>query len=152
LTYQSTKTFPFAFSAAFRQHKADSHCRFIHGYALSVRLVFQSEELDVRNWVVDFGSLKDLKGRIEELFDHTTIIAEDDPGLDWFVEADRLGLIQLRIFPAGGCERFAEYIFGITQQWLADSGYSPRVKLISVEVSEHPGNSAIHLAEDSHVE
>ena len=46
-------------SCAFRQWKADSHCNLIHGYALQFELTFGSDKLDNRNWVVDFGGLKE---------------------------------------------------------------------------------------------
>lgn len=142
LSYRSTKKFHWAFSCAFRQHRADSHCRYVHGYALSVAFEFAATELDVRNWVVDFGSLKGLKGQLEDLFDHKTVIAADDPEIEWFHEADRRGILQLRIFPQAGCERFAEYIYEITEIWLVDNGYNPRVQLVSVEVHENGNNSA----------
>ena len=55
--FKSTKTYghDLGFSAAFRQWRADSHCKYIHGYALAFRFEFEADELDVRNWVVDFG-------------------------------------------------------------------------------------------------
>lgn len=143
--YQSTKTYGHdrGFSCAFRQWRADSMCRLIHGYALGFKFVFESTELDIRNWVVDFGSLAPLKTILEQNFDHTTIVAEDDPELEWFQEAGRRGLLRLVVFPAGGCEKFAEFVYEVAEQWLKDAGYSPRVRLVSVEVSEHGANSAI---------
>lgn len=131
------------FSCAFRQHRAESHCRLLHGYALAFRFVFGSNELDVRNWVVDFGGLKDLKGILETTFDHKTIVAEDDPHIEWFKQGDKLGTLELIVVPAAGCEKFAEMVFEVTEQWLKDAGYGTRVWLESVEVSEHGANSAI---------
>lgn len=144
--YVSTKTYGHnvGLSAAFRQWRADSHCRFIHGYSLSFKFVFESEELDVRNWVVDFGSLKPLKGILEDTFDHKTAVAEDDPEMAWFEEAHKRGIIDLVVLPAGGCEKFAEYVYEVADGWLGDAGYKPRVKLRSVEVMEHGANSAIY--------
>lgn len=146
MTFRSTKTYghEIGLSAAFRQHRAESHCRLIHGYALAIRLEFEAEELDVRNWVVDFGSLKSLKGILEDTFDHKLLVAEDDPALDIFLELGRLGLADVVQVPACGCEKFAEMIFEVTEIWLKDNGYSPRVKLVSVEVKEHGANSAIY--------
>lgn len=144
--YVSTKTYGHnvGLSAAFRQWRADSHCRFIHGYSLSFKFIFESDELDVRNWVVDFGSLKTLKGILEDTFDHKTVVAEDDPEMEWFEEANRRGIIDLVVLPAGGCEKFAEYVYEVADGWLGDAGYKPRVKLRSVEVMEHGANSAIY--------
>lgn len=145
-SYRSTKTYghEVGLSAAFRQWRAESHCRYLHGYALSVKLEFEAGELDARNWVVDFGSLKSLKGWLEDQFDHKTLVAGDDPELEMFEELDARGIIQLRVVPATGCEKFAEMIFGATEVWLMDNGYAPRVRLVSVEVREHGANSAIY--------
>ena len=145
--FQSTKTYghEIGLSAAFRQWRAESHCRFIHGYALSVKFVFESEELDVRNWVVDFGSLKSLKGMLEGTFDHKLLVATDDPMLAHFKELDALGLAQVIEVPATGCEAFAQLIYACADDWLDLNGYSPRCRLVSVEVREHAGNSAIFI-------
>lgn len=149
MKYRSTKTYghDIGLSCAFRQWRADSHCRFVHGYALAFKFVFESDELDVRNWVVDFGSLKSLKGTLQDAFDHKTIVAEDDPDLAWFQVGANRGVLQLVVLPAGGCEKFAEYVFGVTEVWLTDNGYAPRVRLVSVEVMEHGANSAMAIAE-----
>lgn len=145
--YRSTKTFGHnvGLSAAFRQWKAKSHCNLLHGYALEVRIEFEAEGLDERNWVVDFGSLKDLKAVLQNLFDHKTLVAEDDPEMEWFLEADKRGILDLVIVPATGCERFAEMVFKATDRWLRATGYSPRCRVAQVEVREHGANSAIYF-------
>ncbi len=149
MKYRSTKRWGHdqGLSVAFRQHGAESHCHFVHGYSIGVKFTFEAEELDYRNWVVDFGDLKELKAKIQNLFDHKTVIAEDDPALDWFREGDRDGYIDLVVLPAVGCEAFAETIFFMTEDYLNFKGYSPRCRLVSVEVSEHEGNSALVVAE-----
>ena len=143
--YQSTKTYghEVGLSCAFRQWRAESHCRLLHGYALAFRFVFEAEELDARNWVVDFGGLKSLKQILADNFDHATIVAEDDPELDWFEEAAKRGMCRLVVLPSAGCERFAEYVYDVTETWLRDAGFAPRCRLVSVEVSEHGAHSAI---------
>lgn len=144
--HYSTKTFGhnLGLSACFRQHRAESHCRLLHGYALAVELVFAAKELDVRNWVVDFGSLKSLKGWLEDTFDHTLLVAEDDPKKAQLQELEAHGLARIVEVPATGCEAFAKLIFEATEVWLKDNGYSPRCWLHSVKVSEHGANSAIY--------
>ena len=146
MTYRSTKTYghTIGLSSAFRQWRAESHCRLIHGYALGIRLEFEAEELDARNWVVDFGSLKSLKGMLEDTFDHSLLVAEDDPMLDELARLGELGLARIVIVPATGCERFAELIFECVEVWLKDNGYAPRCNIALVEVSEHGANSAIY--------
>lgn len=143
---KSTKTYghDLGLSACFRQHRAESHCRLLHGYALGIRLVFAANELDVRNWVVDFGSLKSLKGQLEDTFDHTLLVAEDDPMSATLKQLDAIGLARVVMVESTGCEAFAKLIFQTTEIWLKDAGYSPRVWLESVEVKEHGANSAIY--------
>lgn len=145
--YQSGKRYDHnsGFSCAFRQWRAHSHCHFLHGYPLAFDFVFESNELDKDNWVTDFGSLKSLKGILEDTFDHKTIIAEDDPHLDYFKQGHTLGVLDLIVLPAAGCEKFAEYVFGVAEVWLHDNGYKPRVRLVSVKVSEHGANHATYI-------
>jgi 6-pyruvoyltetrahydropterin/6-carboxytetrahydropterin synthase len=146
MVYVSTKTFghEIGLSCCFRQWKADSHCRFLHGYALSIRLEFEAKELDERNWVVDFGSLKGLRTWFENTFDHRLLVAKDDPERKYLIHLDDLGLAQVILVEATGCEAFAELVFGATEIWLTDNGYAPRVRIRSVEVCEHGANSAIY--------
>lgn len=146
MAFRSTKTYghDVGLSCAFRQWRADSHCRFLHGYALAVHFEFEAAALDARNWVVDFGSLKSLKGWLENTFDHRTLVAEDDPEIELFKIMAQQGIIQLRVVPATGCEKFAEMIYAAAEVWLADNGYAPRVRLVAVEVREHGANSAIY--------
>jgi len=136
-SFLSTKTYSHSqgLSCAFRQWRAESHCRFIHGYALKVELIFAGD-LDHRNWVQDFGGLKAVKEFLTETFDHTTVVAIDDPHLAEFKRLEQLGLIQLRIYDRVGCESFAEIIM----DRVVALGFD---KLKSVRVWEHEGNSAI---------
>jgi 6-pyruvoyltetrahydropterin/6-carboxytetrahydropterin synthase len=116
-----------------------------HGYALSFKFVFGTSDLDVRNWCVDYGSLKPLKAILEDTFDHTWLVAEDDPKLEVIRDLDRVhGIAKVVVVPAVGCEKTAEMVYEVTEQWLKDAGYSPRVHLVSVEVAEHGANSAIY--------
>lgn len=147
MTFLSTKTFghELGLSCAFRQWRANhSHCQYLHGYALSIRFTFEALTLDDRNWVMDFGGLKQLKAILQNLFDHKTVVAADDPLLDYFQHGDKIGLLDLVVVPHVGCEKFAEHIYQLSADWLSHNHYSPRCKLISVEVKEHGANSAIY--------
>ena len=145
----STKLFD-GYSTVFRQWKAEgTHCKFLHGYAVSFRVWFEGE-LDERNWVFDFGGMKRAKNTIDGmspkeyfawLLDHTTVIAEDDPRLDLFKLMDDDGIIQLRILPHVGCERFAEFLYNKINEFL-ELETNGRVKATKVEVYEHERNSA----------
>ena len=147
--FNSTKLFD-GYSTCFRQWKAKgTHCQFLHGYAVSFRVWFEGE-LDERNWVWDFGGMQRAKTQIEGmspkdyfayLLDHTTIVAEDDPHLTLFKQMHVEGIIQLRILPATGCERFAEYLYHTINDFLAVET-NGRVKATKIEVYEHERNSA----------
>ena len=147
--YNSTNRFD-GYSTCFRQWRADgTHCRFLHGYAVSFRVWFEGE-LDHRNWVWDFGGMKRATATIEGmspkdyfayLLDHTTIVAEDDPYLEQFIQMALDGIIQLRVLPATGCERFAEYLYTTINDFLKKETKG-RVKAVKVEVYEHERNSA----------
>lgn len=141
--FHSGKIYPHSLglSVAFRQWRAESHCRFLHGYSLQIELSFKSETLDERNWVVDFGGLKSLKGIFEDNFDHKTLIAEDDPHLAEFKLLHAKGIIDLNVVPHCGMEALAYMIFEVTEQWLKDSGH-PYVELAEVKVKEHDTNWA----------
>jgi 6-pyruvoyltetrahydropterin/6-carboxytetrahydropterin synthase len=149
--FQSTKVFD-GFSCVFRQWKAEgTHCRFLHGYGVSFKVWFEGE-LDERNWVWDFGGMKRAKGTIdgmspkdwmEYMFDHTLVVAEDDPYLEGFKAMDTHGLTQTRVVPATGAEQFAKFIYEKLNTFI-DEETSGRVKVVKVEFMEHGKNSAIY--------
>lgn len=147
MKYQSTKVIELG-SCAFRQWRAThSHCKYIHGYQLIAKLWFGGSHLDDKNWLVDFGGLKDLKAKLQYVFDHTTCVAADDPELETFKDLDKRGIIQLRIFEKGvGIERTAEEVFKIAQQYVS-SLTSGRCWVDKVEVFEHEDNSATFTSE-----
>lgn len=125
--YVSTKSYDTrnGFSIAYRQWRADSHCQFIHGYALGFEFEFESETVDVRNWVVDFGSLKTLKDFLEDYFDHTLLVAQDDPELEFLKELDRRGIAEIREVERTGCEGLAYFLFEyVNEIWLPENGYT----------------------------
>lgn len=144
--YRSTKTYDHSegLSCCFRQWRADhSHCHRLHGYALAFRFVFATHELDRNHWCVDFDGLKDLRAWLHEMFDHTTLVAHDDPKLAMFEALAREDLTDLRILPAVGCEGLAKLVFEHAAWMIADET-GGRVWVDSVEVREHGGNAAIY--------
>lgn len=149
--FQSTKVFD-GYSTVFRQWRADNtHCKFLHGYGISFKIIFEGD-LDERNWVWDFGGMKRAKGTIDgmspktwmdNMFDHTTIVAEDDPLIPYFTAMNEIGLIQLRIIPATGAEQFAKFIHDKVSEFIKMETDN-RVRVASVEFKEHDKNSAIY--------
>jgi 6-pyruvoyltetrahydropterin/6-carboxytetrahydropterin synthase len=169
--YLSTKTYgnDRGLSCCFRQWRSThSHCSLLHGYSIGIKLIFESETLDDRNWVMDFGGLKAFKEWSEYMFDHTLVIAEDDPHRAMFEKMAELGLqdqggvCDIRIVPAVGCEKFSELAYKKMKNILEtfqrgeactiENGkifecrypVGVGVKLRSVEVFEHTANSAVY--------
>ena len=149
--HRSTKVFD-GFSTCFRQWKATTtHCQYLHGYGVSFKLYFEGE-LDQRNWVWDFGGMKRASTKIDHMapkqwmdymFDHTVILAEDDPQLPQFRQLDYEGVIQLRIIPATGAEKFAEYIYSKLNNFVHQETEG-RVRVTKVKFMEHGKNAAYY--------
>ena len=146
--FESTKVIELG-SCAFRQPRAKSHCRFLHGYRLTAKFWFGCNELDENHWCMDFGALKNLKHILENQFDHTTCIAADDPALPLLKVLRDAEVIDLRIMEHGtGIERIAEW---------CHKAANDEIKLITagrcwvtkVEVWEHEKNSATYTHKPS---
>jgi 6-pyruvoyltetrahydropterin/6-carboxytetrahydropterin synthase len=166
--FYSTKTYGTdrGLSCCFRQWRAThSHCSTLHGYSIGIKLVFGSDSLDDKNWVMDFGGLKGFKAWADDMFDHTLVIAKDDPHLSFFQQMANMGSVpisgigdqgfdkvkphersaicDLRIVDGVGCEMFAKMCYDKMTEILCESGNN-RVYVKSAEVFEHAGNSAIY--------
>tara|TARA_E500000178_G_scaffold311635_1_gene327731 strand:- start:273 stop:737 length:465 start_codon:yes stop_codon:yes gene_type:complete len=149
--FQSSKVFD-GFSTVFRQWKAETtHCRFIHGYGISFKIYFEGD-LDERNWVWDFGGMKRAKTQIEGkspkeyfnfMFDHTLVIAEDDPWKEAFLQMEEAGVAQVRVIPATGAEKFAEFIYNKVNPFVLEET-DGRVRVVKVKFMEHGKNAAYY--------
>jgi 6-pyruvoyltetrahydropterin/6-carboxytetrahydropterin synthase len=149
--FQSTKLYD-GYSCVFRQWRAEgTHCKFLHGYGVSFRVWFEGE-LDERNWVWDFGGMKRAKGTIEGMspkewmdymFDHTVIVAADDPEIEYFLIMHNKGLAQVRVLPAVGAEKFAEFLFHKLNNFILEET-NDRVRVKKIEFREHDKNTAIY--------
>jgi 6-pyruvoyltetrahydropterin/6-carboxytetrahydropterin synthase len=117
---------------------------------------------------MDFGGLKAFKEWSEYMFDHTLVIAHDDPHRAMFEKMAELGLqdqggvCDVRIVPAVGCEKFSELAYkkmkDILETFQRGEAYTLEngktfecrypvgtgVRLRSVEVFEHNANSAVY--------
>jgi 6-pyruvoyltetrahydropterin/6-carboxytetrahydropterin synthase len=142
MSFTSTKILELG-SCAFRQPKAESHCRFLHGYRLTAKFWFKANQLDENNWVVDFGSLDHLKKLLKKQFDHTTVIDKNDPYIESFQGLDGAGVLDLRIMDGVGIEKFAEYCFKASNDFISEQSEG-RCWVDNVEVFEHENNSAIY--------
>jgi len=149
----STKTYRQIGPVAYRQWKADSHCRFLHGYALSFHFEFECDTLDARNWCMDFGGLRPLKDKLEEWFDHTLLVAEDDPEREALLNLGKLGIAKITEVEKTGCEGIADFLYiYINSMFLPDlygKGEAERVWCSKVEVRETDSNMAMRVGHRS---
>jgi 6-pyruvoyltetrahydropterin/6-carboxytetrahydropterin synthase len=150
--YTSTKEYVDAFPCAYRQWRASDKpgylpgCNKIHGYSFSMKFYFGTNDLDVRNWAMDYGGLSDLKKVLESQFDHTLLVGQDDPHLDWYKEAEKRKIAKLTILPKLGCESLADmlykYVNGVYIPDLLGIGEADRLWCYRVEVRETQANMA----------
>ena len=161
--YYSTKTYgnDRGLSCCFRQWRAShSHCSTLHGYSIGIKLVFECETLDDKNWCMDFGGLKSFKAWADHMFDHTLVIAHDDPHLEFFKQMalidtnwtlpetgpnemrvnrnnfepyQRGSLCDLRIVEGVGCEMFAKMC------------YDKMAEIIATKNSRYPINPNVRV-------
>lgn len=139
--YKVTKTYGHdrGYSCAFRQWSAESNCKYLHGYSLGFKITLQSPTLDINNWVYDFGNFSFLENWLTQNFDHTLLVAKNDP------EKEMLMLLNNKVarvieLEKISCEYFAEMTFRYIDNHLSNID----VEVISVEVSEHGSNAGIY--------
>lgn len=161
--YQSTKLFD-NYSVAIRQWKAQhSHCQLLHGYALEFKVTFESiekdvdKQLDEMNWIQDYGGFKSvdakptpgngLKDWMNDMWDHTVLIEQDDPYLPLFKEMHSEKICKLVIMDKIGAESAARMVFEKFNERLAVTG-GGRVKVVKVECWEAKRNSSIYIDEE----
>ncbi len=82
---KTTKLFQ-DFPCTHRAWRYRGNCKYVHGYCRSFKFIFTCEEPDRNGWVMDFGGLKQIKEFLMYWFDHTFLVAKDDPFLSGFVK------------------------------------------------------------------
>ena len=80
---------------------------------------------------------------MDHMFDHTVIVAIDDPDLKIFQTMHDNSIIQLRVIEATGAEKFAEFIFKKLNTFVRTET-NDRVHIKRVEFMEHNKNTAIY--------
>ena len=75
------------------------------------------------------------------MFDHTYLVATDDPEMATVQLLEEKNLIDMRVVDAVGCERFAELTFDKASS-IIEKLYGNRCWVESVTVREHEANSA----------
>ena len=143
--YVSTKYYKELGSVAYRQWRDDGHCSKLHGYAMSFYFEFESTDLDSRKWVMDFGGLTPLKEQLEKWFDHTVLVASDDPHKNEILNLEKIGIARVIEFENLGSEALANALFEYVNEILLPlygNEFSKRVRCRKVMVQETEKNTA----------
>jgi 6-pyruvoyltetrahydropterin/6-carboxytetrahydropterin synthase len=75
------------FDAAHRIIDHESKCKYLHGHRYVLEVSFSCNKLDSLGRVVDFGLVKTIiKNWIDDNFDHTTILSNNDKKLGQEIE------------------------------------------------------------------
>lgn len=109
-------------------------CRFPHGHNGIVEITCQSDQLDERGMVVDFGDIKKvIKSFIDESWDHKMLLRKDDP----LVEEFRKRGEPLFLFDENPtAETFARFLY--------DYARAQNLPVSEVRFHETPGSVAVY--------
>lgn len=153
----ATKKF-IGFPFAHRQHTHPGHCRFIHGHNWDFTFTFGSGSLDNNGFVIDFGALKWLKEWLESQFDHTLVLNENDPALEFLRKGltdsngcladieDHYPFAKITVVPNCGAEGLAKYLHTEVNRLLTCRTPGRDVWVLAVTVHENERNSATYTA------
>ncbi|MGH3373725.1 MAG: 6-pyruvoyl trahydropterin synthase family protein [Actinoallomurus sp.] len=133
-------------------HRSWAHggkCAFLHGYERSFEVEFGCSDFEPKTgFVVDFGDLKDVRVLIQEQFDHTTLIAGDDPERELFERLGRAGAMDVRIMDHTGMEGAAEWVYRNADRLIRERT-ADRVRVIRVTARESRKNAVVLRAPDA---
>lgn len=142
--FSATKVFSpdKGYSCVFRNFRAKSHCRHLHGYDLRFEFHFyaQDEDLTEEGWVIDFGGFAKVKEFLDLHFDHKLLVAADDPQLDVIGQLAGLDAANVVVLVNVSCEAFAQFVFYSVRAILREAG--AKCRLGAVTVHENGSNSA----------
>lgn len=131
-------------------HRSWAHqgkCAYLHGYERSFLIEFACLHLEPNtDFVVDFGDLKEVRRLLQRQFDHTTLVAENDPERELLTLLDQRGVIDLRIMTSTGMEGAARWVLHHADRVVRERTQD-RVRVVWVEARESRKN-AVTLAAD----
>lgn len=127
--------------SAHRVMRHESKCSTLHGHRYAAEITCEADELDLVGRVVDFGVVKERVGAwIDEHWDHTTLVNNEDVGLKNFVEMEQaFGKRAPYVFQGEPtAENIARALFRQAQHMI-DSG---SLRVVRVRVYETPTSYA----------
>lgn len=134
--FTATKTFH-DFPCCHRAWRHEGACKYLHGYCRSFRLVFEAPTLNDIGFVTDLSALKDVEAELRRLFDHTVLVARDDPALPTFKALEALGVMRLTELPATTSEAIAKYVHDlIAENFFFKDPSAVKVRSVTVVENE----------------
>ena len=85
MKFSITKSFG-GYPLVWRNHLATTHCNLLHGYCPTWDIEFTADMLSDEGWIINFGSLKGLASIFGDIFDHSTLLAYNDPFVNKYLE------------------------------------------------------------------
>jgi 6-pyruvoyltetrahydropterin/6-carboxytetrahydropterin synthase len=101
---------------------------------------------------MDFGGLRPLKDKLEEWFDHTLLVAQDDPHRDALLNLGKLGIAKITEVEKTGCEGLADFLYEYINTIffpMYGTEEAKRVWCCRVEVRETDSNMAMRVGHRS---
>ena len=87
-----------------------------------------------------------MKEKLEDWFDHTLLVAEDDPDREQLLALGKAGLAKITEVEKTGCEGLATFLYEyINTIFLKDYGEQDRIWCCKVEVRETDSNMAMKV-------
>jgi len=139
--------------AAHRQPNHDGHCRLIHGHNWRFDITFGCDELDENGFVIDVGKLGQVKEFMVAHFDHTLLLNESDPHLNFLkdtlsssITKGNFPFANIVVVPNCGMEGLAKFVLrsvqGIVNR-IPDASQR-KVKVLQVTCWEDSKNSSTY--------
>ena len=142
MRHQVVKTFS-DYPCCHRVWNHGGKCSRLHGYDRIFAITFEADELDAdTGFVVDFSDLKDVRHLLESQFDHTTIVAPDDPALPMLEQLAGLAALDLRVMDHPGMEGAARWVLMQVEE-LIQRKTGGRAWVAAVEARENEKNAVV---------
>lgn len=144
----ASKTFEHAegLTCCYRNWASENRSRFLHGMKLHIRIIFEMISLGADGSSIEDVDFSPVRDWLHDNFDHTTCVAENDPKMGMFMTMHSRSIVDLRVMPAVGPEKFAEMTWHRINGWLKETGLDQRMMLKTVEFKEQEGFSALYVA------